>query len=84
MPLVHSENLIDQDRAVRLICSRMSNAGAENLRHARAHREVIRLFGRFPFRNAALGRPSTDAETKWLADGGYAAALRAVDSSAAA
>ncbi|WP_377506043.1 DUF924 family protein [Octadecabacter sp. R77987] len=84
MPLVHSENLIDQDRAVRLIHSRMSEAGAENLRHARAHREVIRLFGRFPFRNAALDRPSTAAETKWMAEGGYAAALRAVDSSAAA
>jgi uncharacterized protein (DUF924 family) len=84
MPLVHSENLIDQDRAVRLICSRMSDAAADNLRHARAHREVIRLFGRFPFRNAALERTSTKSEAAWLSEGGYGAALRAVDAAAAA
>lgn len=79
MPLVHSENLCDQDRGVRLMASRMPETGAENLRHAKAHREVIRLFGRFPFRNAALGRDTTAAEAAWLAEGGYRAALAAVD-----
>ena len=41
------------------------------LRHARAHREIIRRFGRFPYRNAALGRESTPEEVAFLAAGGY-------------
>lgn len=71
LPLVHSENLIDQDRAVRLFLTRMPETGHDNLAHARAHREVIRRFGRFPTRNAALGRVSTAAEQAWLDAGGY-------------
>lgn len=77
MPLEHSENLVDQDRAVRLFADRLPGE-AEYLLHARAHREVIRRFGRFPTRNAALGRPDTPAEAAWLAAGGYAATLRAL------
>lgn len=84
LPLMHSENLIDQDRAVRLFQSRMPESGESNLRHARAHRRVIRKFGRFPYRNAALDRPTTDGEAAWLEEGGYAAALRAVDAQNAA
>lgn len=79
MPLMHSESLIDQDRAVRLFKCRMPETGASNLRHARAHRAVIRLFGRFPYRNDALGRTTTRAEAAWMADGGYATALTEVD-----
>ncbi|AKS46255.1 Uncharacterized conserved protein, DUF924 family [Octadecabacter temperatus] len=79
MPLMHSENLIDQDRCVRLMKTRLPESGADNLRHARAHRLVIRQFGRFPFRNEALGRTPTAAETAWISEGGYGAALRAVD-----
>ena len=41
MPLVHSECLVDQDRAVRLIMTRMPEIGAKNLLSAKAHREVI-------------------------------------------
>lgn len=70
MPLEHSENLVDQDRAVRLFKARMPEA-ADLLVHARAHREQIRTFGRFPSRNAALGRPSTPEEERFLAEGGY-------------
>ena len=70
LPLVHSECLTDQDRAVRLFKDRMPEA-ADNLLHARAHREVIRRFGRFPTRNADLGRTSTADETAYLAAGGY-------------
>ena len=70
MPLEHSECLADQDRAVRLFKDRMPEA-AENLLHARAHREVIRRFGRFPTRNADLGRASTEDEKQYLAAGGY-------------
>ena len=47
MPLMHSENLCDQDRCVRLMHERMPAHGAATLLHARAHREVIRQFGRF-------------------------------------
>ena len=44
---------------------------AEQVRHARAHRAVIRKFGRFPYRNAALGRRTTPPEAKFLDAGGY-------------
>lgn len=77
LPLMHSENLSDQDRAVRLIHSRMPLTGHNNADHARAHRAVIRDFGRFPYRNDALGRRTSPAEQAFLDAGGYAAALRA-------
>ena len=73
LPLMHSESIADQDRCVRLMLTRMPRTGAENLPHARAHREVIRRFGRFPYRNEALGRVSTPAERAWLDAGGYSA-----------
>lgn len=76
MPLVHSENLIDQDRAVRLFLTRMPETGERNLHHARAHREIIRRFGRFPSRNEALSRSSTPAELTWIEEGGYGRELR--------
>ncbi|KPP84816.1 MAG: hypothetical protein HLUCCA08_12365 [Rhodobacteraceae bacterium HLUCCA08] len=84
LPLMHSENLCDQDRCVRLMAVRMPEGGADNLRHARAHREVIRQFGRFPYRNAALGRTGKPAEAEWTTQGGYRLALAAVDAAAAA
>ncbi|WP_371056044.1 MULTISPECIES: DUF924 family protein [unclassified Rhodosalinus] len=76
LPLMHSENLCDQDRCVRLIHERMPETGADNLTHAKAHREVIRRFGRFPYRNAALGRANTAPERAFLDEGGYGAAVR--------
>ncbi|MEM6375701.1 MAG: DUF924 family protein [Pseudomonadota bacterium] len=76
LPLMHSENLCDQDRCVRLILERMPETGASNLLHARAHRDVIRQFGRFPHRNAVLGRASSRAEAEFLASGGYGATVR--------
>jgi len=75
-PLMHSESLTDQDRAVRLIKTRMPNGQASQLLHARAHREVIRQFGRFPFRNEALGRKSTALEVAYEVAGGYRLTLR--------
>ena len=74
LPLEHSESGPDQHRAVRLIATRLGDA--ETLRHARAHREVIRRYGRFPYRNAALGRRSTPAEDAMIAAGGYGGVLR--------
>lgn len=63
LPFMHSENLADQDRSVALF----EAAGLDqNLRWARHHREIVRRFGRFPHRNAVLGRQSTAEEEAWL------------------
>lgn len=80
MPLMHSENLCDQERAVRLIMTRMPETGASNLDHARAHREVIRKYGRFPTRNAALTRKTTAPEAEYVNNNGYGDILRAMAS----
>lgn len=64
MPFMHSESPADQDRAVGLF-ERLGDA--ESLKFARMHREVIDRFGRFPGRNAALGRPNTPEEAAYLA-----------------
>ncbi len=76
LPLMHSENLADQDRCVRLMLTRMPETGASNLLHARVHREVIRQFGRFPSRNEALSRRSTAPEEAFAEAGGYRAVLQ--------
>lgn len=80
LPLMHAENLSDQDRAVRLIHTRLPQTGMNSRDHASAHRAVIRDFGRFPYRNAALGRKTTPAEQAFLDAGGYGAAIRAQQS----
>jgi len=69
LPFMHSESLMDQDAAVRAFCTRMP--GTSTLLHARAHRQVIRDFGRFPYRNGALGRETTTKEIAYLDAGGY-------------
>ena len=79
---MHSENLADQERCVRLLCQRMPESGKANLLHARAHREVIRLFGRFPFRNDALRRSTTDPEEAFVSSGGYGATVRKLQATA--
>ncbi|WP_163850610.1 DUF924 family protein [Pseudooceanicola aestuarii] len=71
LPLMHSENLCDQDRCVRLMLDRMPQSGQDNLLHAKAHREVIRKFGRFPYRNSALARKFTAPEQAYVDNGGY-------------
>lgn len=78
MPYEHSESLADQDESVRLISERLPETAAEYAVHAEAHRAVIRAFGRFPTRNAALGRATTPAEAHWLAAGGYRAVVQAL------
>ncbi|MFN3937616.1 MAG: DUF924 family protein [Gemmobacter sp.] len=82
LPFEHSEDPADQAEAVRLIGTRMPETGAENLLHARAHEEIIRRFGRFPFRNAALGRSATPEEQAFLDAGGYGAVVRAMQEQA--
>lgn len=64
MPLMHSEDLSDQDLSVELFAA----AGLENnLRFAQHHREIVHRFGRFPHRNAILGRDSSAEELVYLA-----------------
>ncbi|MEL6587880.1 MAG: DUF924 family protein [Pseudomonadota bacterium] len=74
LPLEHSESMSDQARAVGLIANRMDSP--ETLLHARVHREVIRRFGRFPFRNEALGREMSTPEAEFMSNGAYGAILR--------
>ena len=68
-PFMHSESIIDQERCVAL-CHSLSDPG--NLPFARDHERIVRRFGRFPHRNAALGRHTTPAEQAFLDGGGFA------------
>lgn len=70
MPFEHSEDMADQDRAVALIEERST---PEHLRHARLHRDAIRAFGRFPWRNNALNRDPSAEESAVMEAGGYGA-----------
>lgn len=68
LPFSHSESLADQDRAVAL--AEAFTPG--ETRWARHHRDIVARFGRFPHRNAMLGRTSTPEEQAFIASGGFA------------
>ena len=72
LPFEHAEDLAMQDDAVRLFATLARDAGdlAGLLEWAQRHRDVIAQFGRFPHRNAILGRVDTDAESAFLAGPG--------------
>lgn len=72
LPFEHSEDMAMQDRAVALFAelAGQGEAFASYLDYAERHREVIRRFGRFPHRNAILGRASTPEEAAYLAQPG--------------
>jgi uncharacterized protein (DUF924 family) len=73
LPFEHSESLEDQERACVLCKALLAFPEvADTHRYALAHRDVIRRFGRFPHRNAALGRASTPEETEFLKQPGSA------------
>ncbi len=74
LPLEHSESLADQERCVALFeaLEREAPPGFEKAfagftRYARAHRDIVARFGRFPHRNRALRRKDTAEEARWLA-----------------
>ncbi len=67
LPFEHAENLADQERAVALF-RELGDAGY--LDYAIRHRDVIERFGRFPHRNAILGRQSTAEELAFLEEPG--------------
>ncbi|WP_442577450.1 DUF924 family protein [Mesorhizobium sp. ASY16-5R] len=68
LPLAHSEDISDQEEAVRL----NTTVNEEFARHARGHRDIIARFGRFPHRNSILGRDTTPEEQAFLDEGGFA------------
>jgi uncharacterized protein (DUF924 family) len=67
LPFMHSEDLGDQIRCVELYRA----AGDANLTYAEEHRDIIKRFGRFPHRNAVLGRATTPDEQAFLDGGGF-------------
>jgi uncharacterized protein (DUF924 family) len=69
LPFMHSEELADQQRAIALYRAAGDDAGVN---WAKRHADIIRRFGRFPHRNAALGRQTTPEEQAFLDDGGFA------------
>jgi uncharacterized protein (DUF924 family) len=68
VPFEHSEDLADQERCIALY---KAAGDADGLKWAELHADIIRRFGRFPHRNAALGRATTMAEQKFLDEGGF-------------
>ena len=64
MPLMHSEDLADQELSVKLYRAHKLTA---NIGFAEHHREIIRTFGRFPHRNKILNRESSPEEKRYLA-----------------
>ena len=69
LPFEHSEDIGDQKLCIELYAT----AGdADGLKWAKIHFDIIERFGRFPHRNAALGRETTPEEQAFLDDGGFA------------
>lgn len=68
MPFMHAEDLKHQERCVALCAA---SDDTEGVKHAAAHRDIIRNFGRFPHRNPVLGRPTTPDEQAFLDEGGF-------------
>ena len=71
LPFEHSEVLAEQQRSLELFAPLAAfPETADSADYARRHYEIIERFGRFPHRNAALGRPSTPEEVAFLATPG--------------
>lgn len=68
LPFMHSEDPADQ--ALSVAC--VERLGGTSVAFAHEHRDIIARFGRFPHRNAVLGRDSSEAEIGFLAAGGFA------------
>jgi uncharacterized protein (DUF924 family) len=69
LPFEHSETLADQERCIAL---NRASRDADALKWAEIHADIIRRFGRFPHRNAVLGRATTLEEQAFLDAGGFA------------
>ena len=69
LPFMHSENLGDQERCVDLA---QAYGDDEFTKYAVQHADIVRRFGRFPHRNAILGRATSPEEQAFLDEGGFA------------
>ena len=67
LPFMHSESLRHQERSVTL----NEALGEDSIKWARHHHEIIARFGRFPHRNALLGRESTSEEEAFLKENDF-------------
>jgi uncharacterized protein (DUF924 family) len=73
LPFEHSESLADQEFCVELCAALQADSGDEDtIKWALEHRDIIARFGRFPHRNAVLGRETTPEEQVFLDEGGFA------------
>jgi uncharacterized protein (DUF924 family) len=70
LPFEHAETIVDQNESVRLYQTLREELGEKTVDYADRHRDVILRFGRFPHRNAVLGRINTPEEEAWLAQPG--------------
>lgn len=67
LPFEHAESIADQDRSVALYATLRGTPDGDNYHdYAIRHRDIVVRFGRFPHRNAVLGRPSTPEEVEFL------------------
>lgn len=71
LPFEHSEDIADQDLCLEL-CEAFEAEGGASAEWARMHHDIIARFGRFPHRNSALGRETTEEEQAFLDSGGFA------------
>lgn len=76
MPLMHAEHLALQEACVAHFTELAENAPRDlretlngNLKFAQAHRDIVAAYGRFPYRNAAMGRETTPEEAEFLKNG---------------
>jgi uncharacterized protein (DUF924 family) len=67
LPFMHSEHLADHDVSV----AKTAALPGDPHRYAVHHRDIVARFGRFPHRNAILGRASTPEEERFIAEGGF-------------
>lgn len=79
LPLAHSEEMVDHHRSIELLsglvdsCTESLEGDARNyLDFAESHKAIVERFGRYPHRNATLGRASTPEETEFLKEPGSA------------
>jgi uncharacterized protein (DUF924 family) len=68
IPFMHSEHLADQERCIELF---RAVDEPESAKYAEGHADIVRRFGRFPHRNALLGRATTAEEQAFLESGGF-------------
>lgn len=69
LPFMHAEDLAAQTEGLAYFAGRLQ--GPEDLKWAEEHADIIRRFGRFPHRNAVLGRRTTPEEQSFLDAGGF-------------